>query len=150
MKSKWFPLVFVFFVMTSCVSTKSTLQNVDDTAPIPRVTATNTFVITEYSKDKKYGFDKDYPINVFYRTTTDENANQLRFLNALAGPKGEKITFKKTGTCCPFPTKKNEMGVGYLDEYEITWEGQKQPMTLYLNYFEKGVLQVPIGLSLKK
>jgi hypothetical protein len=52
-------------------------------------------VITEYSKNSKYGYDKDYPINVFYRNTRDESINQGRFLNALAGPKGEEITFKK-------------------------------------------------------
>jgi hypothetical protein len=37
-----------------------------------------------------------------------------------------------------------------LDIYEITWTGQKAPIRLYLNYFEKGVLMVPVGLTLKK
>jgi hypothetical protein len=107
-------------------------------------------VITEYSKDAKYGYDPDYPINVFYKNTKSETANQERFLNALAGSKGETITFKKVETCCPFPSKNIEIGVGLLDIYEITWAGQKTPIRLYLNYFEKGVLMVPVGLTLKK
>ncbi|PUU70400.1 2-dehydro-3-deoxyphosphooctonate aldolase, partial [Flavobacterium sp. WLB] len=42
------------------------------------------------------------------------------------------------------------MGAGYLNVYELTWEGQKKPITLYLNIYEKGILMVPMGLSLKK
>ncbi|WP_339919954.1 2-dehydro-3-deoxyphosphooctonate aldolase [uncultured Flavobacterium sp.] len=142
--------IFLFITSVSCVSTKSTLQNVDDNAPIPQVTRNNTFVITEYSKDEKYGYNKDYPINIFFRSTNDDSINQERFLNALAGPKGEKITFQKVESCCPFPTKRSEMGAGFLDVYEITWKGQKKPIVLYVNIYEKGALMVPMGLSLKK
>lgn len=142
--------IALVFVSVSCVSTKSTIMNIDDNAPIPKLTKDNTFVITAYSKDKKYGYDKDYPINVFYQNTRDESINQERFLNALAGPNGEKITFKKLESCCPFPTKKTELGAGFLDVYEIKWEGQKKPLLLYMNIYEKGLLMVPMGLSLKK
>jgi hypothetical protein len=60
-------------------------------------------LITEFKAKTQNGYDKDYPINVFYRNTRDESINQGRFLNALAGPKGEEITFKKLESCCPFP-----------------------------------------------
>ncbi len=136
--------------ITSCTSTKSTLKNVDNNAPIPRLAPNNTFVITQYSKDKKYGYEKDYPVNVFYRSTKDETINQQRFLNALAGPKGEKISYTKLESCCPFPTKNTDLGAGFLDVYELKWEGQKKPIVLYLNIYEKGVLMVPVGLSLKQ
>lgn len=149
MKNK-FVLLVLLSVFCSCVSTKSTLKNVDDHAPIPKLNSNNVFVITEYSKDAKYGYNPDYPINVFYKNTKSETANQERYLNALAGPKGETITYKKVETCCPFPTKNIEIGVGLLDIYEITWTGQKTPIRLHLNYFEKGVLMVPDGLTLKK
>lgn len=136
-------------LFSSCVSTKSTLKNVDDNAPNLRLTADNTFVITQYSKDKKYGYDEDYPINIFYKNSKDDILNQERFLNALAGPNGEKITYKKLESCCPFPTKRSDMGAGFLDIYELTWNGQTTPVKLYLNIFEKGVLMVPVGLTLK-
>lgn len=134
----------------SCVSTKFTLQNVDDDAPIPKLTKDNTFEISEYSKDKKYGYDKDYPINIFYYSTRNETINQERFLNALTGPKGEKISFTKLESCCPFPTKRSDMGAGFLDVYEVKWDDLKKPILLYLNIYEKGVLMVPVGFGLKK
>jgi hypothetical protein len=147
---KIIPFVVLLVLSASCVSTKSTLKNVDDNAPALTLTKENTFVITAYSKDKKYGYNQDYPINIFYRNTANEKINQERFLNALAGPKGEKITYTKLESCCPFPTKKTDLGAGFLDVYELKWEGQKKPIKLYLNIYEKGILMVPVGLSLKK
>ena len=143
-------LFFVVTLFTSCVSTKSTLKNVDDNAPIPKLTKDNTFIITEYSKDPKYGYHQDYPINLFYRNTINETINQQRYLNALAGPNGELLSFKKLESCCPFPTKRSEMGAGFLEVYEVTWEGLQQPIRLYLNIYEKGVLMAPIGFSIKQ
>ena len=150
MKIKYVTLLILALLGSSCVSTKSTLQNVDDTAPIPKLKADNTFILNTYSQDKNYGYDKDYPVNVFYQNTKNETINQQRFLNALAGPKGEKISYLKIETCCPFPTKRNEMGVGFLDVYEIRWDGLTVPLKLYLNMHEKGQLLVPLGLTLKK
>ena len=147
---KIIPIIALLLLISSCMSTKSTIKNVDNNAPIPKLLNQNTFVITEYSKDEKYGYDKEYPINIFYGNTKNETINQQRFLNALAGPKGEKITYTKLESCCPFPTKKSEMGAGLLDVYELKWEGQKKPITLYLNIYEKGILMVPMGLSLQK
>ena len=149
MKTKYLIIFLLAVLSTACVSTKSTIKNIDDNAPIPKLTAQNTFVITEYSTDKKYGYDPDYPINIFFRNTKDEKINQERFLNALTGPNGEKLTYSKLETCCPFPTKRNEMGAGLLDIYEITWEGNKTPVKLYFNIFEKGALLAPIGFKIK-
>jgi hypothetical protein len=142
--------LMVFSLYVSCVSTKSTLKNVDDNAPVPTLTKDNIFLLTDYSKDKKYGYDPDYPINVFYKDSKNENVNAERFLNALAGPKGEKILFTKLESCCPFPTKRSEMGAGFLDIYELKWQGQTNPVKLYLNIYERGYLLVPVGLSIKK
>lgn len=147
---KILPFISLLILFTSCISTQSTLKNVDDNAPIPRLENNNTFVINEYSKDKRYGYEKEYPINLFYSNTKNETINQQRYLNVLAGPKGEKITYTKLESCCPFPTKRSEMGAGFLDVYELKWEGQQNPVTLYLNIYEKGVLMVPVGLTLKK
>lgn len=145
-----FASITLLFLTVSCVSTKSTLKNVDDSTPTPKLNSQNTFVITEYSKDKHYGYHEDYPINVFYKNIKEEEINQKRFLNALTGPKGEKISYTKIQTCCPFPTKRNEIGAGFLDVYEITWDSLKTPIKLYLNSYEKGALLVPVGMNLKK
>jgi hypothetical protein len=148
--AKLTPFVVLLSLFTSCVSTKSTLKNVDDNAPIPGLTKDNTFYLSEYAKDRKYGYDADYPVNVFYQNAKDENLNAERFLNALAGPNGEKITYSKVESCCPFPTKRIEIGAGFLDIYELKWEGQSKPVKLYINIYERGYLLVPLGLSVKK
>lgn len=147
---KIFLVIVLLISISSCTSTQSTLKNVDNNAPTPLLIDYNTFAITEFSKDKKYGYDKDYPINIFFENTRNESINQQRFLNALAGPNGEQITFSKLESCCPFPTKRSEMGAGFLDVYQLRWKGQETPVTLYLNIYEKGVLMVPVGLTLKK
>ena len=143
-------LLFVLITTAGCISTKSMLKNVDNNAPIPSLSKENTFIVTEYSKDLKYGFNEEYPVNVFYINSKDENLNASRYLNALAGPNGEKITYTKIESCCPFPTKRTEIGAGYLDIYELKWEGQKKPIRLYINIYERGYILVPIGLSIKK
>lgn len=147
---KYISLVLLIMIASSCVSTKSTIKNIDDNTPIPKLSGDNTFVLTEYSTDKKYGYDPDYPINVFFKNTKDEKINPQRFLNALAGPNGEKIVFNKIETCCPFPTKRSAVGAGFLDIYQITWPGLKTPLQLYFNIYEKGALVVPVGMTLKK
>lgn len=141
--------ITLVLLIVSCGSIKSSIKNVDNSAPTP-IVKNDAFVITAYSKDKKYGYDKDYPINIFYRGTKNDTINQKYFLNALAGPKGEKITYTKLENCCPFPTKNSDMGAGFLDVYELKWEGLKTPIILYLNIYERGQLMVPMGLSLKK
>ncbi|WP_343588846.1 2-dehydro-3-deoxyphosphooctonate aldolase [Flavobacterium sp.] len=143
-------LIVLLISVSSCVSTKSTLKNVDDNAPDLILKKDNTFSITQFAKDKKYGYDPDYPINIFFQNTNNEALNEVRFLNALAGPNGEKITFHRLETCCPFPTKRSNMGAGFLNVYELKWEGQKKPVKLYLNIYEKGILMVPMGLRLKQ
>lgn len=143
-------LVFAGMVLVSCISAKSTLKNVDENAPEPTLTKDGWFLITEYAKDKKYGYNKDYPITVFYKNVKDEDSNPKRFLDALTGPKGETITYKKVESCCPFPTKRGESGAGFLDLYEITYPGLKKPLKLYFNIYSKGYLFVPKGFGLKK
>lgn len=142
--------IALLLIACSCVSTQSTLKNIDDNAPTPVLLNNNTFEIKEFSKDKRYGYEKDYPINIFFGGTSNETNNEYRFLNALAGPNGEKVNYKKLESCCPFPSKRSEMGAGLLSVYELRWKGQRNPITLYLNIYEKGVLMIPVGFTLKK
>jgi len=146
-------LFFAFFIALltiSCGGIKNTIKNIDDSAPTPMLKKDNSFVITEFSDDSKYGYDPDYPINIFYRSTSNDTINQERFLKALAGPNGEKLFYKKLESCCPFPTQKSEIGAGFLDVYQLQWVGCKKPVLLYFNIYEKGKLMVPKGLTTKK
>ncbi|WP_396183750.1 2-dehydro-3-deoxyphosphooctonate aldolase [Flavobacterium sp.] len=140
----------VLLLLFACGATKSTIKNIDDTAPVPMLKKNNSFVLTEQSQDPKYGYDQDYPINIFYQSTSNDSINQVRFLNALAGPNGEKLFYKKLESCCPFPTKQSEIGAGLLDVYQVNWLGCKRSLLLYFNIYEKGKLYIPVGLTAKK
>lgn len=149
MKNK---LIFFFgfaLLLLSCGGSTLVIKNCSDKTPIPKLTAADTFVITQYSKEKRYGTEREYPINVFYGSSKNDSINVKRFLNALVGPHGESLNFNKVKTCCPFKSSHSDMGVGLLDQYEITWPNQKTPMLLYFNNYEKGPLLVPVGLRLK-
>lgn len=142
--------ILCFLLLIACGSSKNTLKNVDENAPVPILKSDNSFVITEMSPEPKYGYDKDYPINIFFRSIVNDTVNQERFLKALAGPNGEKIFYKKIESCCPFPTPKSEIGAGLLDIYEVNWVGCSKPIVLYFNIYNKGKLFIPKGLTARK
>lgn len=144
-------IVISFFVLfVSCVSTKNTIQNIDDTAVLPKIEG-GQFVLTEVSTDSKYGFSEFYPVNLgFSKFENSNNLNVNRFFNGLNGPNGEKVTYKLLETCCPFPSINNKMGAGTLDLYEIYLDGNASNMKIYINTFEKGKVICPKGFSIKK
>jgi hypothetical protein len=141
-----FALFLVLF--SSCGSIESTLKNIDNNAVKPKIND-NHFLITEYSSEKKYGYDKNYPINLGFENEKTSQSNVAYYFNALVGKKGEKFTYEKVESCCPFPTKRNAMGAGSLDVYEITFEGNPKKTLLYINIFERGKVLCPIGFAIK-
>lgn len=132
----------------SCISTKSTIKNIDNQALKP-VIKNGIYFITEYASDNKYGYNQDYPINIGFVQEKNESLYIGYYFNGLEGPNGEKLNFKKVDTCCPFPTKNEKMGGGLLSVYEVTWNGQKKPIKLYFNIYERGKIVCPIGFSIK-
>ena len=141
-------LLITFTLIISCGSIKSTLKNVDNTVPKPAM-KDGHYVITEYSKDYKYGYDKNYPINIGFDNEKYGDRSIGYFFSALTGLNGEKITYKKIDSCCPFPTKRNVMGGGILDIYEITFEGNDKKIQLYINVIDKGKVLCPKGFLIK-
>jgi hypothetical protein len=133
-----------------CAPKSTFVKNIDANAPIPVLSHKNKFKITEMAPDAKYGYSTSYPINVFYVDAMNDTINAKRFLNALAGPNGEKIAIKRQESCCPFPTKNHPLGAGMLEAYEVTWQGNKKPLILYFNVYERGNLYIPKGLTAKK
>lgn len=137
-------------LLASCVSTKNTIKNIDDKALMPALNKDKNFVITEISTDSKYAYDQDYPVNIGFLPFNVGELSAKRYLNALSGPNGEEITYTKTESCCPFPTKKDGLGAGLLDVYEVTWEGLAKPKVIYINLYEKGAVKAPEGFGIKK
>ena len=138
-----------FALITSCVSTKSTLKNVDNSLPRPKIEKSRIMNM-EMSSDKKYGYNKDYPINIGFDPEKLAERNIGYYFNSLEGENSEKFTYVKIQDCCPFPTTRNAMGVGTLAIYEITLEQSQKKVSLYFNIFDKGILSCPVGFLIKK
>ena len=146
---KYFFSLLIAFTLTSCVSTKSTIKNIDNTALRPSV-RDQAYIITEYATDAKYGYDEDYPINIGFINEKQEDINIQYFFNGLSGPNGEKIVYKKIDTCCPFPSKNSLMGAGTIGIYEVSFEGSSKTILLYFNIYEKGKILCPKGFAIKQ
>ena len=114
-----------------------------------RLVNDQVFHIGEYSTDKTYGYTEENPIMV--GGGMEGPKNQVRFLNALAGPQGEQVSYRRLGSCCPFRTKNGMLGdSGMLDRYEITYESLRTPIVLYLNMYDSDVLKAPVGFTLRQ
>lgn len=110
----------------------------------------STFELTKISDDETYGYSEKNPICVG-GGMQEGAANQKRYLNALLTKKGQSVTYIRTGSCCAFKTKNAMLGdIGLLDEYKITWEGQEEPIFLYLNLYDAAELKAPKGFTFKK
>ena len=140
--------MLALITLASCISTKSTLKNVDSTAKRPSF-SNNMYFITEYAADSKYGFDEDYPVNIGPLRENQETINIQNYFNGLEGPNGQKSNFQKIDTCCPFPSKNTTMGAGTIGIYEVTFEGDSKKMIMYFNTFEKGKIVCPKGFKIK-
>src|SRR6266508_3017695 len=57
-------------------------------------------------------------------------ARERRYLDALRGPMGEVIQYKRTGALRP-----EKDGRTILDAYEVTYPGLEKPLTFYLDAY---------------
>ncbi|MCB0739100.1 MAG: 2-dehydro-3-deoxyphosphooctonate aldolase [Bacteroidetes bacterium] len=129
-------------LFTSCKTTKQTGGTLDSPPP-------GAFEFTKISQDKTYGYTENNPVMVGGVVDSEGPTNERKFLDALAGPNGEEITYERTRSCCNFKTKNGFMGGGLLDVYELKWKGQAEPIELYINMYDFQPLKVPFGLTRK-
>ena len=102
--------------------------------------------VTGVSNDAKYGVSEKNAIKVGGRSPANERA----YLDQLAGPNGEAITYQRTQSCCPFDSPNALFGQGLLDVYLVSWKGGK--VKIYINMYDppKEHLLAPKGLTVKK
>lgn len=141
----------VLAIICSCSSSKKVVVNDREVLPSERVVINGqAFLLTEISTDKSYGFTEKNPVRVGGVDKLEGPLNERRFLNALAGPNGEKVSYYRLGSCCPFNTDKGFNGKGLLDNYKVTWEGSKDTVSIYINMYDYGQLKAPVGFTIKK
>ncbi|MCB9235770.1 MAG: 2-dehydro-3-deoxyphosphooctonate aldolase [Bacteroidia bacterium] len=110
----------------------------------------STFLISKPADQADYGYSQQNPIKVGGSEEHSGPASERYFLNALLGPQGQAVTYKRTGSCCEFKTEAGYEGKGLLDQYEVTWEGSKTPKLLFINMYDYGDLMIPSGFTAKK
>lgn len=98
------------------------------------------------SSDPTYGYTEGNPIKVG-RQRGGPGAEEA-YLRSIAGPAGERVKYKRLGSCCEFETPNGLAGLGgLLDVYEVQYRGIEKPVNLYLNMYDYEQPLVPMGLS---
>lgn len=134
-------LIGILILFCSC----STLQQSSRT----QLRDHQTFRLTAISTDKTYGFTEKNPVKVGGVDKSEGPLNERRFLNALAGPNGEKVSYYRAGSCCPVKSKNGFMGSALLDRYRVTWENTLDTVSIYINMYDYGELKAPVGFTIK-
>ena len=134
---------FIYFgailLVLACSPTKTT------TTAQPKLLDEETFLLKEVSTDPTYGLSEKNPIE-----TGGGPKNERRYLNALAGPNGEPVSYYRAGSCCPVKSKNGLMGMAMLDNYRVTWKGAKDTVSIYINMYDASALKAPMGFTIKK
>jgi hypothetical protein len=100
--------------------------------------------LTQSAPAPTYGFSQSNPIKVGGLTESRE----ADYLNGLRGPAGEPIEYERIGSCCPFRTTNGFVGgIGLLDAFRVTYKGQSQAATLYIDFYDEESLNVPLGFT---
>jgi hypothetical protein len=81
------------------------------------------------------GYAPQNPIKVFSGRLEDGDRSQRAYLDALRGPRGERITYFRLGSCCEFQTPRGHEGTGRLDAYEVRYPGLAKPIVLYMDLY---------------
>ncbi len=134
----------LLILIISCSSTKQAVKT--------NLKNNQTFEITGISTDPTYGLSEKNPIQVGGVDKREGPLNERRYLNALAGPNGEEISYYRAGSCCPIKSKNDPLGMGsvLLDNYRVTWTGSKDTISIYINMYDYGTLKAPVGFTIKK
>lgn len=98
--------------------------------------------------DEQYGYSKERPVQVGGSPVFGA-ARQRKYLDALRGPEGQKLQYKRLGSSgAPDGT--------IVDAYQVTYDGLETPVTLFLDWYHYNpplaprgfICGQPIGLGL--
>jgi hypothetical protein len=92
------------------------------------------------STDATYGYTITNPVRIGGGAMYVA-AREQRYLNALRGPAGQRIVFKRSGS---LPDKTNSATI--LDLYVVTYDGLETPLNMYLDVYHFEPQFAPQGL----
>jgi len=145
-----------FFLLLACskkVVYPTYFEGKNTTEHLP-ILNDSTLAISIIAPANNYGRTESNPIFLGVKDVNESGDNRVKFLNALAGPNGEELSFKRYKSCCPFRTLNSrtvgaDQKFGLLDIWVITYDGISNPDTLYVNAYDQGELIAPKGYTIK-
>jgi hypothetical protein len=115
-----------------------------------------------------YGYCESNPIKVGRAAEGSGPRTEREYLDQLTGPAGQRVRYQRLGSkgcfgtphgnldCLP-PYERNPecpcpkgMKTGSLDMYLVSYEGIAQPVTLYLNMYDREDPRAPEGFRIGK
>jgi hypothetical protein len=143
---KYLILITLLFLLSSCASKKPKIVG-SSTNPTEKSSDYNSVEdINEYSKNKKYGLYGKFPVKVGEMKVE----NQRRYLASLAGPNGEELEFHRRGSCCGYKSENAVFGGALVDVYEVKYKGLKEPILIYISFYDSEKLYIPLGFIKRK
>lgn len=91
------------------------------------------------ASDEKYAYTREHPVQVGGSPVYGA-ARQRRYLDALRGPQGQVVRYKRTGSS-PAPDGT------ILDGYEVTYDGLEKAVTLFLDWYHYQSPRAPRGFT---
>lgn len=138
---------YITFTLLVFLNSCAFVQFMEKEVPQHDLVDLNTFKIEKTAKSAAYGYSTQTPVKVGGAADNQGILNERRFLNALRGPNGEKITYELVGSCCYYQfTDSNQKQIGLLDRYKITIV-DKEYILYFAPYETEKELFAPKGFS---
>ncbi|EDM43158.1 hypothetical protein SCB49_11804 [unidentified eubacterium SCB49] len=128
-------------LLSSCGAKQPTILSTTSNPSVSSLDYEPFLDITENAPDKEYGLVESKPIKVGERSAV----NQRRFIASLAGPDGQVLSFYRVGSCCPYASENGLGGSALVDIYQVTYDGLKDPILLYISFYDFEKLYIPNG-----
>ena len=94
--------------------------------------------LTKLANDESYGLSPYNPVKVGVGPNGG-SGNQKAYLNLLRDGQGKRVKYERIGSCCPYQSENGFLGMGMLDQYEITYRSKnnkKKKAVLYLSFYD--------------
>lgn len=101
---------------------------------------------------KEYGYNPNLPIKVGSGINGGAE-NQRKYLDLLRDNNGNKISYQRLASCCPYPSSNGLFGQAMCDKYRITYQdknGSEIDTILYLSFYDYDTPSAPNNLFIKE
>lgn len=146
MKITTYTIFLLFVLFNSCVF----VQFMENKTTNHELVDLNTFKIEKTAVNATYAYSTQIPVKVGGAATNEGILNERRFLNALRGPNGEKVSYELVGSCCYYQLKNpTHSNIGLLDRYKVS-VGEKEYILYFAPYETAKELLAPKGFTFVK